>query len=137
MITMDAHETAHHEFTIENNFMLGVVLFIHGQRCKNWCATIKRDQSMPCGMRRTGHDLRTAENPGYSVKKMKLGDCMEWASDYFTLHGFKKPNRAYTVTVGLTTERILLIEFPTSAQAFEAQAALIAHRYADVEQIIL
>lgn len=128
---------AHHEFIIEDGFMLGTVLYDPNERCKNWCASIKRDVSMACGMRRTGHDLRTAENPGYSVKKMKLGDCMEWAADYFTLNGFKKPNRCYTLTVDLTPGMISLIQFQTSEDAFAAQAALLERSYSEVEQIFL
>jgi len=63
------------------------------KRAKTWVAIVQKDKSQPGGLRRTFLDR--APGGRVFVGPTKPGDWLEFAGDYYTGGGSKRPDRKY------------------------------------------
>jgi hypothetical protein len=91
--------------TIEDNTIANHLHIDHKRR-KNWVAIVERDMSQPGGLRRSFLDRA----PGGRVftKGIQVGCWLEFASDYYTGGGSKRPGREYFRVREMTTEGLSL-----------------------------
>lgn len=113
---MTTAEPKRYRLRIANGALLEAPVYEGHRRGKNWLAIIDVDGTAPGGLSR--RFLPTARGEClYMVEQMGLFDPVEFAGDYITGVGTKKPNRWYGVVIAKTDDFIDVEEAPSGAQA--------------------
>lgn len=99
-----------------NNALLKAPIYCNHVRGKNWFAVIDVDGTMPGGLSRQFTPYGKGECL-YLIEHVELFDAVEFAADYTTSVGTKRPERFYGVVVALTEGEMVVRQFDSGAAA--------------------
>jgi len=106
-----------------NGALLEAPIYEKHYRGSNWLAVIDVDGTCPGGLSRKFLPYAKGDCI-YMIEQVRLFDALEFAADYTTSVGKKKPSRCYVVVMAITPTEMMLQEYETGAEAcLAAQAA--------------
>lgn len=102
--------------SVANGALLECPVYEQHQRGSNWAAVIDVDGTAPGGLSRRWLPRGKGEC-FYLIEQLSLFDAVEFAGDYTTFAGNKRPARYYGVVVSKTDDYVLLEECKSGAAA--------------------